>query len=146
MPEPYRWLYDPARIAATLILVPERFYADYLATQQQQANLEALPPLEPMSDSSLPSLITNLLVGVDCLTNGTVEVQIGWPAGFTNKLEIFATTNLPAASWQLIYTNIATVGETNFFWIDEDATNLPHRVYTVGNADIDTDEDTLTDA
>ena len=87
----------------------------------------------------------NLQMAFENTTNGMVELEIGWPPSFTNELEMFATTNLVKRSWQLVYTNIVTIGSTNLFWIDPATSNLVQYFYTLTDANQDTDGDGLAD-
>lgn len=139
-----KWIYDPAHIASEFVLIPETFYADYESTQQELAAQELLS--EPMSMMmSLPAVVTNLQMAINSTTNGEVELEIGWPTNFTNRLEIFATTNLVENIWEMIHTDISTSGTNNYTWSDSESTNTPVRFYIASNADLDTDGDSLAD-
>jgi len=133
--------FDPAHTVVEVTLVPRIFYADYL---------KAHPPLPapvPMRSMALPAVVTHLtLLGIENGTNGAVSVQVGWPTGFTNRVEIYQTSNLLASNWTFSRTNIITVGSSSFTWVDESATNQIKRFYVAGNADIDDDHDGLVDA
>ena len=133
-------MWEESSVAA----IPEVFNEDYLVTQEELAMQEpAMVPMNMMM--SLPATVSNLLMAIGSTTNGTIELEIGWPVSFTNQLEIFATTNLVARGWELIYTNITTSDSTNFLWVDSDSTNHVNRFYITGNADLDTDGDGLAD-
>ncbi len=137
-----QWLYDPAKIAAEFKLIPQVFHADYLVDQQAQAELEA--SMMPMM-MSLQTPVTHLQLAIENTTNGTVVLEIGWPATFTNELEIFATTNLAGHVWQVVCTDIDTSSSTHFLWEDWAFTNTPNRSYIASKADVDTDGDGLAD-
>lgn len=140
----YQWIYDPAHIAAEFLLIPETFHADYEATLQELATRELL--LEPISMMmSLPAVVTNLQLAIGNTGNETVEVEVGWPVEFTNRLEIYVASDLIAGDWQLALTNINTVGSSSYVWEDTD-TNLTKRMYAAGNADVDSDGDGIPDA
>lgn len=137
--EPFtQWIFDPANIAFDFTLIPEVFHADYLATQEEEVVLESMM-------MALPAVVTNLLMAINNTTNGAVELEIGWPASFTNDLEIFATTDLIENIWEVIHTDITTLGETNYPWTDWASTNTPNRFYIASNCDVDSDGDGLAD-
>jgi len=136
----FSWVFDPAHTAVKVTLVPRIFYADYL-----KANLP-LPAPMPMRSMKLPAVGTHLMLGIKNSTNGAVLVQVGWPTGFTNRVEIYQTSDLPTGNWTFARTNIFTAGFTKFEWVDESATNQMKRFYVAGNADIDDDHDGLADA
>lgn len=75
-----------------------------------------------------------------------MEIAAHIPDGFTNRIEIFTCTNLMDAWWTLAATNLSTEGTNTVYWIHDDPEELETFFYTAGNADIDTDEDGLTDA
>jgi len=92
------------------------------------------------------SVLANLQMGIGKSGAGTVEVEVDWPAGFSDTLEIYSTTNLVSDDWQFAYTNIITFGATNFVWVDTGSTNRSQRFYITGNADLDEDFDGLASA
>jgi len=139
-----QWLYDPAHVASEIVLIPDLFHEDYLATQEAQAMQSmAMAPMSMMM--SLPAVVTNLQMAIGSTTNGTVELEIGWPSSFTNELEIFATTDLAEHVWQVVYTDITTSSATNFSWMNWDSTNTPKCFYVASNSDVDSDGDGLAD-
>ncbi|MEN7974003.1 MAG: hypothetical protein ABFR47_09250, partial [Verrucomicrobiota bacterium] len=144
-----RELYHAAKSGAEIRVVPVSFAESYLEEEAMVAEQEALAVAlaEPMAMAmSFPAVVTNLLLGIEDTTNGVAELELRWPAGFTNRLEVFATTNLVARGWQLVCTNIVTDGSTNLVWQDAASSNLACRFYSLGNADLDTDGDGLVDS
>ncbi len=138
------WIFDPAHIASEFMLIPETFYADYESSRQELAAMESM--MAPMSMMmSLPAVVTNLQMAIGSTSNGTVEIEIGWPVDFTNRLEIYAATDLVEADWLLAVTNISTLGSSSYIWEDTD-TNQTQRMYAAGNMDIDSDGDGIPDA
>ncbi|MGD9873180.1 MAG: hypothetical protein AB7T27_02810 [Kiritimatiellia bacterium] len=77
-------------------------------------------------------------------TTGKVSLMLGYPDGFTNRLDIFSCTNLMESKWTLRETtNVQPLAN----WIAwEDATDTDARYYAAGNADFDGDADGLSDA
>ncbi len=142
-----RIIYDPAHTALEITLLPELFYASYLEIdQEEQAMLEASMAMAPMSMMmSMPAVVTDLQMGINSLSNGTVEVEVAWPTGFSDTVEIYSASDLVAGDWQFAFTNITTSGSTNYVWVDSD-TNQTQRFYITGNADIDEDGDGLASA
>ena len=76
-----------------------------------------------------------------------MALGIGWPDDFTNNLEVFARATLATTGWSVISTNLSTAGTNSLWWVDTTVdSNTVSRFYRVGNADLDSDEDGLTDA
>lgn len=78
------------------------------------------------------------------LTNVVVGVHV--PDGFTNRLEVFAITNLLSFPWSMVETNLSADGTNVVYWADPAQDELEFGFYAVGNADSDTDEDGITGA
>jgi hypothetical protein len=95
----------------------------------------AVPPESP----------SGLQMAIGAVSNGIVTLGIAWPEDFTNRLDIFATTNLIEDSWSLVQTNIQTI-DTPYQWVDTNAADHNERFYITGNADLDSDGDQLSDA
>ena len=53
---------------------------------------------------------------------GTV-LEIGHPDTFTDRVEIYTSTNLVASIWTVAVTNLATNGTGTIYWTDTSATN-----------------------
>jgi len=147
-------LYHAAKFGSKTRVVPVSFAESYLEEEALIAEQEAEAArqsqellMQPMA-LSLPAVITNLVLGIDTTTNDPpeTEIEIGWPTNFTDRLEIFATTNLVVRSWELVCTNIITTNASSFTWVDYASTNLAFRAYQAGNADLDSDLDELVDA
>ena len=74
-----------------------------------------------------------------------VEFSAHIPANFTNKIEVFACTNLMEQKWYLAITNLATLGTDTVVWSDSEFTNLKNSYLMCVNAEWDTDGDQLPD-
>lgn len=132
----------PRRVIWTATLKPEAdVWADMIKAERAAA-LSLAPMLTTMSS---PEAVTELQLGIDRLMNGTVEIQLQWPVGFSDTLEIYSATNLVAADWAFAHTNISTVGGSEYFWNDV-RTNCAVRFYAAGNAIFDEDGDGLASA
>jgi hypothetical protein len=133
-----------SNIGAEILLLPESFMNYY--EQDVAYEAQALSLTQPMSMMmSLPATVSNLVMAINA-TNGVAELDIGWPASFTNDLEIFATSDLVEYVWDVIHTGITTTSTNKYEWTDSASTNFSVRFYIAGNADIDSDGDSLSDA
>ena len=74
-----------------------------------------------------------------------LRLEIGYPASFTNHLDVFVCADLEAAAWTLAAMNLPTP-EAALAWTDEVAAGPGPRFYVVGDADLDSDGDGLSDA
>ncbi len=75
-------------------------------------------------------------------SNGTVNLQLNWPSNLTDRLELFATTNLTVRGWQIVQSNILTALSTDALWNDS-ATGHAARFYAAGSAELDSDSDRI---
>ncbi|NCC49576.1 MAG: hypothetical protein EOM20_00015 [Spartobacteria bacterium] len=128
----------------------------------------ALSPFESVADLSKVSLTassldggeimmmrsgaanTNIIIQAVLRSTNTVTLDIAYPtnplAAATNGLEIYTCTNLNAYWWQIVATNLSTLGTNMITWSDASNSNTPMVFYAVGNADADTDLDGICDA
>lgn len=141
--------FSASNIGLEIQVIPDVFVESYqkdVVLEKQTVSLFAEPmEVTPMlMMMSLP--VTNLQVAIYDTTNGTIEVELGWPSGFSNALEIFATTNLVSGYWGLVKESITTTNASNFVWEDAGSTNHTQRFYQSGDADLDSDSDGLADA
>jgi len=104
-------------------------------------------PVAPMMMSmSMPASPTNLVLAINSTnTNSVVDIEIGYPDTFTNRVEVFATTNLVVGEWEIVSSPITTTGSSTVVWIDTQA-SFQSRFYRAGNADLDADLDGIVDA
>ncbi len=133
---------DPAHIQIELRLLPVE-YIDAYAAEMAEAYV---PPSGGgtvlMRYSGSP--VTNLqFTAIESLTNGML-LTLAYPADFTNRVEFFTCTNLVDAWWDLAATTNVNSSTNWIEWLDPSPQEL--RFYAVGNADVDTDGDQLTDA
>ncbi|MEI7879745.1 MAG: hypothetical protein WCI95_02610 [bacterium] len=74
------------------------------------------------------------------------QLQIDYPDTFSDRLDIYMSTNLQTGGWWLLETNLTTAGSNTMAWTDLTAGRAGPYYYLVGNADLDTDQDGLADA
>jgi len=79
------------------------------------------------------------------LPSGQVMLAMSYPNGFTNKLDIFACTNLLTQEWVLACTTNVSGSTNSVSWVDADSANHRIRFYQTWNADFDGDSDGLSD-
>ena len=101
--------------------------------------MESVVPRAMMSSGPPESLE---IESVSVTANGA-ELSVAWPLDFTNRVEIYACTDLMAQNWELVETNLTTEGLTSLQWTHNAAEFC---IYAVGNADKDVDADGLSDA
>jgi hypothetical protein len=140
-------LYDPARVVSVFRLIPEADYAEHvdaLAVAESEAlDAESLAVPMVFAMSSTPP---NLQLAISNTTNDTVEIEVSWPTTFTNRLDIFACSDLMAVgSWSVAASGLSTTGLSSLVWEDTDMSDAV-RHYRAGNADLDSDGDGLADA
>jgi hypothetical protein len=89
---------------------------------------------------------SNLVFTAVQADGGGVRLQIGYPDGFTNRLDLFTSTNLGSGGWALVSQDVPTAGTNAVYWLDAGAAHVPARFYLVGDAGLDADSDGLPDA
>ncbi len=75
-----------------------------------------------------------------------VRLHVRYPEGFTNRLDLYACTNLTSEYWALVSQDTITAGDNAVSWLDSGAGQFPARFYCVGDAGVDADSDGLPDA
>ena len=120
-----------------LVYVPEEANASLMAAKSNGGGEMLL--------MRLLAAETDIIIQSASVVSNNVKLEIAYPNDFTNRLEIYATTNLSDYDWSLAATNLATTGTNAIFWTDTGTTNYFRRFYAAGNADLDTDGDGLVD-
>jgi hypothetical protein len=139
-------LWDPARLQAHLTLIRPEDVEYYLYAEAKVRDYAA------SLQTSIPPPVMMLMGGesefciaaVQRATNG-IRLEIELPAGFTNRVDVFGSTNLVTFEWSVLADALSTTGGSPLVWTD---TPLPAtlRFYAAGDADTDSDLDGLTDA
>jgi hypothetical protein len=148
-PDALAWaeaIYDPARVSVTYYLLPAAD-VEAMAEAQLAAVKEPEFQMNMMMGEGLPEPVTNIVIfAIEKATNG-IALGIGWPDDFTNKLEVFARSTIATSGWSVASSSLSTAGTNSLWWVDTSLTsNILTRFYRVGNADLDSDGDGLTDA
>ncbi|MBC8206880.1 MAG: right-handed parallel beta-helix repeat-containing protein [Kiritimatiellales bacterium] len=85
-------------------------------------------------------------IAVDELTlgSGREDLSVYVPDGFTNRVEIYTTTNLISGVWSIVTQNLTPVSTNPATW--ESSLTASKAFFRAGNMDIDSDSDGLPDA
>lgn len=89
---------------------------------------------------------SNIVLSVAQPIDGQLRLIIDYPDAFSNRLDIYLSTNLQAGGWALCGMNLATAGSNTLTWSAPGLPGTGVHFYQVGNADLDTDQDGLADA
>ncbi|MFO7534841.1 MAG: thrombospondin type 3 repeat-containing protein [Kiritimatiellia bacterium] len=141
----FEGVYDPARISITYWLLPFDQVDAFAEAQLSDIDYQSSALNRLLLDELLEPITNLTFYRIEQHTNGTV-IGLCWPDSYTNRLDIFASSNLADRAWTLIATNLVTVGTNNMIWTDSATTGLVVRFYRAGNADLDSDNDMLPDA
>lgn len=139
-------LWDPSRLQARLTLIRPEDVEDYLYAEARVRDYTV--SLEPAASLPLMMLMGGsndlYISSIQRATNG-IRLSIALPSGFTNRVDVFGSTNLVAFEWSVLAGTLSTTGGSPLVWTD---TPFPStlRFYTAGDADTDGDLDGLTDA
>ncbi|MEI6166094.1 MAG: hypothetical protein WCS52_02765 [bacterium] len=89
---------------------------------------------------------SNIVLSLLAPAGGAIRLQIDYPTTFSNRLDIYVSTNLQSGRWGLREAGLPAAGSPALVWTD--LTNPDARLcfYQAGNADLDTDQDGLADA
>ena len=134
-----RRLWDPARVQARLTLIRPEHVEYYLYAAAKIAEAAAsLQTAEPEGGGMMMMLLGDPefeFSAIARLTNG-LQMTVTFPSEFTNRMDIFSSTNLVAFSWQVAASALSTTGGSPLVWTD---TSFPStwRVYAAGDADLD---------
>ena len=132
-----------SNIGAEILLLPEAFMESYEEDVALEAEAAALAA--PMAMMLLsPPTVTNLMLAIGVESN-EVEVGVYFPSGYTNPVDVFVCSSLMDWDWSL-FTNVSSVGISEFTWIDETATNSSSHFWVAARSDVHSDTDGLSDS
>lgn len=132
-----------SNIGSEILLLPEAFMESY--EQDVALEAEAAALAAPMSMMLLtPPTVTNLMLAIGVESN-EVEVGVYFPSGYTNPVDVFVCTSLMDWDWAL-FTNVSSVGISEFTWIDETATNSSSHFWVAARSDVHSDTDGIPDS
>ncbi|MDZ4199298.1 MAG: hypothetical protein U1E27_08440, partial [Kiritimatiellia bacterium] len=142
----YESLFDPSRIELQIKLLPAEHLDQYLYVRERVI-LEQSRSKEP-EDFGLRLLLDleeNLYFSGIRAVSGGYALDIAWPEGFTNRLDIYRATDLMDRDWRRVASLLETDGLDSLSWTH--ANPVPSvGFYAAGNADLDSDQDGLSDA
>ena len=151
-----RSLYDPARIRIETRLIPQEYVEDYLYVKDRiTAALSAEASL--LSEEGIGGMMllrsgdadSNIVFEAMARTNTGLRMRIGYPDGFTNRLDVFTCNDLMQYVWVFATKGLSTSGTNEIAWVDTNywvSIGPSVRFYSAGNADLDTDHDGYSDA
>jgi len=132
-----------SNVGAEILLLPSIFMESYEEDVALEAEAAALAA--PMTMMLLtPPTVTNLMLAIGVESN-EVEVGVYFPTDYTNPVDVFVCTSLMDWDWAL-FTNVSSVGISEFTWIDETATNAPAHYWVAARSDVHSDTDGLSDS
>lgn len=145
----YEAAYDPARVELIVTLIPTEYVEPYLYARTKVMEYQ-LSLVEDESDGgfmmmSMGTESNIVITSLMKLTNG-LQLEIGYPDAFTNRLDIYRATDLIERDWQLISAPLETTGTTSVVWLDTEPGGYSVGFYAVGNHDLDSDGDGFSDA
>jgi hypothetical protein len=134
----------PRRVVWEITLKSEAdAWADLIFQRNAAASSELLAE-DGMMLMSVPAEHTNDLWLYLDAQNQTINLNIFAPEGFTNRVEIYSSTDLVSGLWSVAGQNLYPSGTNPAVW---DATSdIPVRFFRAGNMDIDSDSDGINDA
>jgi hypothetical protein len=144
--------FDPSRLIVGLRLIAKKDVAAYVSVLSQKADSSLTTGrggggIGPMMMYTGAPVSHVQFTAIERLTN-SIRVTLAYPATYTNRLEIFTCSDLVPSWYACGGTTNINPGTNWVEWTDTSGTwtNFSPRFYAAGNADLDTDGDTLTDA
>ncbi|MCF7837480.1 MAG: hypothetical protein K9N49_02525 [Candidatus Marinimicrobia bacterium] len=138
MVQEYEALYDPARIELLVTLIPTDSVEYYLYARAKVRKYEASLARESGDGEVLlrgMGTESNIVfTGITKMTNA-LQLEVGYPDTFTNRLDIYRATDLIERDWQRVSGPLETTGTTSVVWLDAQYADLDIYVYAAGNHD-----------
>ncbi|MCF7838523.1 MAG: thrombospondin type 3 repeat-containing protein, partial [Candidatus Marinimicrobia bacterium] len=149
MVQEYEALYDPARIELLVTLIPTDSVEYYLYARAKVREYElSLARESGDGEVLLRGMGTEsniVFTGITKMTNA-LQIEVGYPDTFTNRLDIYRATDLLERDWQRVSGPLETTGTTSVVWLDAQYADLDIYFYAAGNHDLDSDADGFSDA
>ena len=79
-------------------------------------------------------------------TSAGVNLLIVTPESFTNRLDVLTCVDLTEGRWTLLVSGLALEISNSLSWTDVSGAGVVSRYYCIGNHDLDSDGDGLSDA
>ena len=136
--------YDPARVGVEYKLVNKRQMFDYIARKSSQTEERAATPngdISILEASPAQPTVDELRCSEIAKEGESARLTIAYPAGFSNRIDLFSCTNLMEYLWRLRLDATDTAqGSTELDWVDPES--ISHaRFYAVAAAMCDTQSD-----
>jgi hypothetical protein len=143
--------YDPARVELIITLIPTEHVESYLyAKAQVHAYQMSLVDESDGDGFMMMGMGTESNIVIKSILNDTngISLEIGYPEDFTNRLEVYFSSDLMTHNWERLSDPLATTGSASVVWVDMQAATFGEIVgfYAAGNHDLDSDGDGLSDA
>lgn len=113
--------YDPARIELLVTLIPTDYVEPYLYAQGKVREYQmSLREKEEDGGFMLLGMGTesNIVITAMTHTSNGMELVIGYPDTFTNRLDVYRSTDLVEMDWQQVASALATTGTNQIDWVD----------------------------
>ena len=143
-------MYDPARVELIVTLIPTEYVEPYLYAQSKVREYQiALKEKEGDGEFMMRSMGTDsniVITAISTMTNG-LQLEIGYPIDFTNRLDVYYATDLMERDWSLISPPLETTGSASVVWLDTQHADVSTEgFYSAGDHDSDSDGDGFSDA
>jgi hypothetical protein len=135
---------SPRRVVWEITLKSEADAWADLAFQSNEAQASELLEGGGMMRMMVPEENTNdLWLCLEPQTEGGINLNVFAPEGFTNRVEIYSSTDLISNVWSIAAQNLYPSGTNPAVW---NTGFVPVHFYRAGNMDIDSDGDGINDA
>jgi hypothetical protein len=136
---------SPRRIIWEITLKSEAdAWSDLVLQRDAAAATAMLPEGGMMAMMSVPTEHTNdIWLALETQTNG-INLNVFAPENFTNRVEIYSSTDLVSGFWSVAEQNLYPSGTNPAVW--DASSTLTTRFLRAGNMDIDSDGDGINDA
>ena len=110
--------YDPARIELIVTLIPTDYVEPYLYAQAKVRAYRMSLMEEEKEDDGFMLLgmgtESNIVITAMSRTTNGMELAIGYPDTFTNRLDVYRATDLVERDWQQVAAALTTTGTNQY--------------------------------